>query len=153
MSDATPAGYSGKPLWQKLGLEQGLRILVRDAPGDYADLVGLAAAGLDLVSPHAAFDLAHLFATRAIELSADLKALAARLPPTGVIWISWPKKAARVPTDITEDTIRRIALPIGLVDVKVYAVDVEWSGLKLVWRRENRPAARQQQKSPKVSTE
>ena len=79
-----------------------------------------------------------MFATSAKVLKAELDALSARLPAQGTIWVSWPKKAAKVATDITEDTVREIALPMGLVDVKVCAVDEVWSGLKLVWRREHR---------------
>ncbi|NCT67710.1 MAG: DUF3052 domain-containing protein [Rhodanobacteraceae bacterium] len=140
MSQAVPAGYSGKPVWQKLGLTPALRVRVLHAPGDYAALVGLGEATPALVGTHAAFDLAHLFAREAAQLARDVHALAAELPAHGVIWVSWPKKAAKVPTDITEDSVRAVALPLGLVDVKVCAVDAVWSGLKLVWRRERRAA-------------
>jgi hypothetical protein len=133
-----PAGYSGKPVWQKLGIAPETRVLVRNAPADYAHLVGLREADLILASPRGAFDLAHVFATSAKELAADIAVLAKRLPAKGVLWVSWPKKAAKVATDITEDTVRRIALPLGLVDIKVCAIDAVWSGLKLVWRRERR---------------
>ena len=138
MSHVASAGYSGKPVWQKLGLAAHLRVRVLHAPGDYAALVGLAPEALQLAGPRAPFDLAHLFADRAAELAHALDRLAASLPAGGVIWVSWPKKAAKVPTDITEDTVRELALPLGLVDVKVCAVDAVWSGLKLVWRREQR---------------
>jgi hypothetical protein len=138
MASATPAGYSGKPIWQKLGLSPTTRVLVRSAPADYACIVGLPARDLTLASPRGAFDVAHVFATSATVLAAEIGALAKRLPATGAIWASWPKKSAKVATDITEDTVRRIALPLGLVDVKVCAIDAVWSGLKLVWRRERR---------------
>ncbi|HEY0229998.1 MAG TPA: DUF3052 domain-containing protein [Dokdonella sp.] len=138
MSLANAAGYSGKPVWQKLGLKPELRVLVRGAPGDYAGLVGLGDAACNLVGARAAFDLAHLFATSARELAKDIDALSPRLPAAGTLWVSWPKKASKVATDITEDTVREIALPLGLVDVKVCAIDAVWSGLKLVWRRERR---------------
>lgn len=138
MSTPKPVGYSGKAVWQKLGLSPALRVLLRGAPADYARMVGLPEADLMRASPRAAFDLAHVFATSAKTLKAELAALAKRLPAQGTIWVSWPKKAARVATDITEDTVREIALPMGLVDVKVCAVDEVWSGLKLVWRREHR---------------
>ena len=138
MSGGTVHGYSGKLLWQKLGLKAGLRILVLDSPSDYAGLVGLEAASLNLVGPRAAFDLAHVFTTQRKVLISRIEALASRLPAEGVIWTSWPKKSSRVPTDITEDTIREVSLPLGLVDIKVCAVDATWSGLKLVWRKELR---------------
>jgi hypothetical protein len=133
-----PAGYSGKPIWQKLGLARETRVLVRSAPSDYAALVGLRARDLTLATPRGAFDIAHVFATSAKTLDAEINALAKRLPATGTIWVSWPKKSAKVATDITEDTVRKIALPLGLVDVKVCAIDAVWSGLKLVWRRDRR---------------
>jgi hypothetical protein len=134
----TPAGYSGKPIWQKLGLDAKHRVLVRGAPSDYAKLVGLRTADLTLATPRGAFDIAHIFETSASALERELESLAKKLPAAGTIWVSWPKKSAKVATDITEDTVRRIALPLGLVDVKVCAIDATWSGLKLVWRRENR---------------
>jgi hypothetical protein len=138
MCPTAPAGYSGKPIWQKLGLAAETRVLVRGAPSDYAALVGLRTGELALVSARGAFDLAHVFATSAKTLDAEIGALAKRLPATGVLWISWPKKSAKVATDITEDTVRKLALPLGLVDVKVCAIDAVWSGLKLVWRRDRR---------------
>jgi len=138
MASAAPAGYSGKPIWHKLGIARETRVLVRGAPSDYGAIVGLDARDLTLTTPRGAFDIAHVFATSAKTLDAEINALAKRLPATGVIWASWPKKSAKVATDITEDTVRRIALPLGLVDVKVCAVDAVWSGLKLVWRRERR---------------
>jgi hypothetical protein len=133
-------GYSGKPVWQKLGLATELRLLVRRAPSDYAALVGSAPERLRFVGPRAAFDLAHVFVTTRAQLAADLAALDARLPDDGTIWVSWPKKASGVATDVVEDTVRELALPLGLVDVKVCAVDATWSGLKLVRRRERRVA-------------
>jgi len=138
MPERKPAGYSGKPVWQKLGLAAESRLLLRHAPGDYADMVGLDAGALNEVGARAAFDIAHVFATSKAELAEEIRSLAQRLGATGVIWVSWPKKAAKVATDITEDTVREIALPLGLVDVKVCAVDDVWSGLKLVWRRDRR---------------
>lgn len=134
------AGYSGKPVWQKLGLKPELRVRVVDAPGDYARLVGLD--GLAPVGARAAFDLAHVFASSAARLDAHVRTLAKTLPPAGTLWVSWPKKASKVPTDVTEDTVRAIALPLGLVDVKVCAIDEVWSGLKLVWRRGERGSRR-----------
>jgi hypothetical protein len=138
MGTTAPAGYSGKPIWQKLGLSPGARVLVRGAPAEYAAIVGLRPNDLTLAGPRGAFDIAHVFATSAKALGAAIDALARRLPAAGVIWVSWPKKSAKVSTDVTEDTVRAIALPLGLVDVKVGAIDEVWSGLKLVWRRERR---------------
>ena len=138
MPTAKSTGYSGKPVWQKLGLAPTLRVLLRGAPADYARVIGLREGDLCRVSPRAAFDMAHVFATSAKTLTVELAALCKRLPAHGAIWVSWPKKAAKVATDITEDTVRKIALPTGLVDVKVCAIDEVWSGLKLVWRRERR---------------
>lgn len=138
MRPAPPAGYCGKPIWQKLGLARETRVLVRSAPSDYATIVGLRASELTLATPRGGFDIAHVFATSAKTLHTEVKALAKRLAATGVIWVSWPKKSAKVATDITEDTVRKVALPLGLVDVKVCAVDAVWSGLKLVWRRDHR---------------
>ena len=138
MSPTAPAGYSGKPIWQKLGLAAKQRVLVRGAPSDYAAIVGVRAGELTLTSPRGKFDIAHVFATSAKTLDAEINALAKRLPAAGVIWVSWPKKSAKVATDITEDTVRKIALPLGLVDIKVCAIDAIWSGLKLVWRRDRR---------------
>ena len=138
MAAAAPAGYSGKPIWQKLGIVPTTRVLVRAAPSDYAALVGLRAKELTLAAPRGAFDMAHVFATSAKTLDTEINTLAKRLAATGVLWVSWPKKSAKVATDITEDTVRRIALPLGLVDVKVCAIDAVWSGLKLVWRRDRR---------------
>lgn len=138
MCPTAPAGYSGKPIWQKLGLARETRVLVRGAPSDYAAMVGLRASELTLATRRDAFDIAHVFATSAKTLDTEINALAKCLPATGVIWVSWPKKSAKVATDITEDTVRKIALPLGLVDVKVCAIDAVWSGLKLVWRLERR---------------
>jgi hypothetical protein len=138
MGPTAPAGYSGKPIWQKLGLAPATRVLVRGAPADYAKIVGLRAGELTLATPRGAFDIAHVFTTSAKTLDTEIVTLAKRLPATGVIWVSWPKKSAKVATDIVEDTVRAIALPLGLVDVKVCAVDAVWSGLKLVWRRDRR---------------
>lgn len=137
MSDATiRAGYSGKPVWRKLGLDASRPVLVDGEIEDYAGLVGLA--HIQHIDANAAFETAHLFVRDAHQLEARLKALSARLPDHGFVWVSWPKKSSRVPTDITEDTIRAHAFPLGLVDIKVCAIDAVWSALKLVRRRENR---------------
>lgn len=135
----SPAGYSGTPLWKKLGIRDGTAVVTVNAPANYTELLSGAPAGVSFASeaePPVAF--VHLFVTRKAALAAKLPELLADLAPDGVIWVSWPKKAAKVPTDVTEDTIREVALPLGLVDVKVCAVDAVWSGLKLVVRVANR---------------
>ena len=132
------AGYSATPLAKKLGLAPGMRVCAIGCDG-YVGLVG--AGDLDLAlqaKPGATTDLVHLFATRRHELEAWLPRLRRSLRPNAALWVSWPKKISKVQTDIVEDTIREIALPLGFVDVKVCAVDGVWSGLKLVVRKELR---------------
>lgn len=132
------AGYSGTPLPRKLGLAPGMRVCAIGCD-DYATLVGSGALGLVLqAEPDAKTDLAHLFATRRNELESWLPRLRKALRPDAVVWVSWPKKASKVATDIVEDTIREVALPLGFVDVKVCAVDAVRSGLKLVLRKQLR---------------
>ena len=134
-----PAGYSGKPLYQKLGIKPGHRICVIGAPEDYADIIEGKVAGMTVTNDaRLKADMAHIFETRHAQLARKLPALMKAIAPDGAIWVSWPKKSAKVATDITEDVIRTVALPLGLVDVKVCAVNDVWSGLKLVIRREHR---------------
>ncbi len=136
---ATPAGYSGTPLWKKLGLKPGLRLCVVNAPADYDALIAGAPEPMERATrPGASVGLVHLFAEQRAELSRQLPRLREQLAPEAVLWVSWPKKASKRSTDITEDVIRELALPIGWVDVKVCAVDAVWSGLKLVVRKELR---------------
>ncbi|TNE64607.1 MAG: DUF3052 domain-containing protein [Alphaproteobacteria bacterium] len=130
------AGYSGTPLIKKLGIREGFAVTFLDAPEDYGLLLGPlpvgvheAAMGLDFVQG---------FFTRRAVMAAALETWLPRIKRDGMIWVSWPKKAAKVETDITEDVVRAVALPMGLVDVKVCAVDTIWSGLKLVIRKELR---------------
>ncbi len=133
------AGYSGTPLVKKLGIRPGSRILPLHAPANYASLIAPLPENATLVSRVTArTDVVHLFSTKRKELSATLKTLREKLTDEAAIWVSWPKKSAKVPTDITEDTIREVALPLGFVDIKVCAVDDVWSGVKLVVRREHR---------------
>jgi len=130
------AGYSGTPLAKKLGIKPGSRLFVAGAPPDYARLVAPLPNDVKIVSRMTGdTDIAHLFTTHRADLTAKLRSTLAMLKPAGAIWISWPKKASKVPTDITEDTIREVALPLGLVDIKVCAVNEVWSGLKLVIRK------------------
>jgi hypothetical protein len=135
-ADAPAAGYSGTPLAKKLGLSAGSRIVLIGAPAGYRDLVAPLPEGVAFGSRmSAATDIVHLFATRRSELQRHLAACRSALAPTAVVWVSWPKQSAKVATDITEDTIRELALPLGFVDVKVCAVTTVWSGLKLVVRK------------------
>ena len=133
------AGYSGTPLARKLSLKDGLRIWWDGMPDSVrAEIEGDGLALEMLDSPDAPVEAAHLFVTERAVLDSKVRALLPLLAPDGFVWISWPKKAAKVETDITEDAIRDVVLPLGLVDVKVCAVDATWSGLKLVIRKELR---------------
>jgi len=131
------AGYSGTPLWKKLGYKAGVSAYVEGEPGNYISLLTLPADVVVTWLPRAKSEMefVHLFATSASQLKSKLESVRKRIVPVGVIWVSWPKKSSGVTSDITEDTIRDLALPMGLVDVKVCAVDEVWSGLKLVIRR------------------
>ncbi len=132
-------GYSGTPLAKKLGIKEHSRVLPIAAPDDYIDMLEPLPNGVRFEKRAGpAIDLAHVFADRRSELHKHLVALRGKLRADAAIWVSWPKKAAKVPTDITEDTIREVALPLGFVDIKVCAVSDVWSGLKLVVRRELR---------------
>ena len=133
------AGYSGTPLAKKLGIKPGSRLAVSGAPKNYPELLAPLPEGVRFErSLGPGTDIAHVFATKRAELSQALRGSLRKMKPDAAIWVSWPKKAAKVETDITEDTIREIALPMGLVDIKVCAVDETWSGLKLVLRKEKR---------------
>lgn len=133
------AGYSGTPLVKKLGIQEGATLYLVNAPEDYLQLVSPVPKGLT-ITPRLTngIDIAHIFSTKETHLVKALNAILPKLKQDGSLWVSWPKKLAKVQTDITEDTIRRIALPMGLVDIKVCAVTEVWSGLKLVIRKENR---------------
>jgi len=134
-----PAGYSGTPLSKKLGITHSTRLVVLGEPHDYATLLGpLPPGAVRLASPTKTASLVHVFVTEREALSAQLEGLRSGLGPEAAVWVSWPKKASRVPTTVTEDTIREVALPLGFVDVKVCAVSEVWSGLKLVVRKELR---------------
>jgi len=133
------AGYSGTPLAKKLGIKEGFSILAVNPPADYESLTSPLPAGAGVsedASPDR--DIIHFFTNTRDELFRGLAEYKNLIKPNGSIWVSWHKKAAKLPTEITEDTVREAALPLGLVDVKVCAVDEKWSGLKLVIRRENR---------------
>jgi len=134
-----PAGYSGTPLAKKLGIKEGMRVIALNAPDAYESwLEGLPATASisDRMAPPVA--AVHLFETRRSSLAKTLKSLRSRLQVDGFVWVSWPKRTSGLKTDITEDVIREVALPLGFVDVKVCAVTDTWSGLKLVIRRSER---------------
>ena len=133
------AGYSGTPLARKLSLKDGQRVWWEGMPDGIRDEIGREGLALDLLAaPEAPIDAVHVFVTSRAALEEAMGRLLPRLARSGFIWVSWPKKAAKVPTDVTEDVIRAVALPMGLVDVKVCAVDATWSALKLTIRRELR---------------
>ncbi|NUS99772.1 MAG: DUF3052 family protein [Sphingomonas sp.] len=130
------SGYSGTPLAKKLSLKDGMRVWRDGMPKSVADEIAAEKLHLELLDkPEPPIDAAHIFVTARGELKAKLHQLMPLLAMSGFIWVSWPKKAAKVPTDITEDSIRHVCLSMGLVDVKVCAVDATWSGLKLMKRR------------------
>ena len=134
-----PSGYSGTPLAKKLGLKHGMRVWFDGMPQSVREEI--AADGVVLSEeavPTPGIHAAHIFVTARAELEEKLALLRKLIDPAGMIWVSWPKKASRVPTDISEDVIRNVCLPMHLVDVKVCSVDDIWSGLKLVIRREYR---------------
>lgn len=132
------AGYSGTPLAAKLGIKEGSRLHLSAAPKNYLDLVALPKGAGLAKTINGQTDIVHIFATEKARLAALLRASVRKIRPDAAIWVSWPKKSSKVPTDITEDRVREVALPMGLVDIKVCAVDEVWSGLKLVVRKENR---------------
>jgi hypothetical protein len=137
------AGYSGTPLAKKLGIKAGTRLYAPTAPSHYLDLLDPLPDDVVVATKlSTTVDVAHLFVTLRVDLASHLRRCLKSLRDDAAIWVSWPKKASKVPTDITEGTIRDLALPMGLVDIKVCAVDEVWSGLKLVVRKENRASAR-----------
>ncbi len=134
------AGYSGTPLIKKLGIKPGYKIIILNAPDNYAATLGPLPD--DVTQPNtldALLDFIHFFSKDRAELEAEFPNLKAALAYDGMLWISWPKKASKVPTDLNENIIRDIGLRNGLVDVKVAAIDTVWSGLKFVYRLEDRP--------------
>lgn len=133
-----PAGYSGTPLAKKLGFKDGMAVWQSGLPDDVRAAIDAQA---DIAWTSGSMDgpvAAHIFTTERADMERLLAELRERMAQDGFVWISWPKKASKVPTDITEDVVRAVALPMGLVDIKVCAVDDIWSGLKLVIRKELR---------------
>jgi hypothetical protein len=143
LTRSATAGYSGTPLAKKLGVSEGRTVFAVGAPARYKELLAPLPPRVRFVTKvEPATDIIHLFVTERDELSTRLSGLRSAIRPDAAIWVSWPKKAAKVPTDITEDVIREVALPLGFVDVKVCAIDETWSGLKRVIRKANRPSVR-----------
>ncbi len=139
MTSSIAAGYSGTPLAKKLGIKEGSQVLLIGAPDDYESLLAPLPPGVVFqAQAGGSTDLVQVFVTRRAELEKHLASLRRKLRADAPAWVSWPKKSAKVPTDITEDTIREVALPLGFVDIKVCAVSEVWSGLKLVVRKELR---------------
>ncbi len=134
-----PAGYSQRSLVEKLGIKPGTRIAILHPPRGYRATLGKLPRGVTVTSVlRGVLPFIHFFTADRALLERQLPALLRTLAPDGAVWVSWPKKASGVPTDITEDVVRAVALPTGLVDIKVAAIDEVWSGLKLVRRRKNR---------------
>jgi hypothetical protein len=132
-------GYSGTPLYKKLGIKPNFKVHLINPPENYFSLLGGLPENVSFIEVIAEkVDLIHSFIANGNSLNSELQKFQSQIVENGSIWISWYKKASKIPTDVTEDLIRDTALAIGLVDVKVCAVDEKWSGLKLVIRRENR---------------
>jgi hypothetical protein len=135
------AGYAGTPLARKLGIGEGDEVALIGAPERFEDTVGelpdVASLHTDLADD-ARYDVIVAFITQRAELEAELPRLRMRMAPACGLWIAWPKRASRVPTDVTDQVIRDVVLPTGLVDNKVCAIDETWSGLRLVIRKQNR---------------
>ena len=142
VSGMSTAGYSGTPLARKLGIREGDRLVLLGDPGHALDLLSPLPAGVEVGRTLAPAELVLFFTIARAELAGHVDALGEAIFPDGSCWIAWPKRAAKVDTDMTEDVVRDVALPRGLVDTKVCAVDETWSGLKLVWRKELRKAER-----------
>jgi hypothetical protein len=133
------AGYSATPLVGKLGFKAGMKVAVLDAPEGFGDTLGGLPDGVAVARRlGAGKDMVIVFVTERAVLVKRLDALRTAIAPAGMIWVAWPKRASGVQTDVTEDVIREVVLPAGLVDVKVCAVDATWSGLKLEIRKELR---------------
>lgn len=128
------AGPSGTPLWQKLGLKPGQRLLLLDAPKDFDQLLVGAPGGIVRTSRVAAFDAAVLFATTVRAQETHLARVLTKLASGGMLWLAWPKQASGVVTDLSDEAVRRMGLAAGLVDIKVCAIDATWSALKFVHR-------------------
>ncbi len=133
------AGYSGTPLPRKLGIKAGHRVVLEGAPPEFPAALEPLPEGVSLRTRRGGTtDVLVYFTTSADDLAANIERLGAAIEVDGAVWVAWPKRASKVTTDMTEDVVREVALPLGLVDNKVAALDATWSGLRLVWRRELR---------------
>jgi hypothetical protein len=140
MTRRGPTGYSGTPLPRKLGIKPESRLAIVGAPDGFERTLGELPEGVELRSrARGPLDVILFFTTSRAALERRFDALARALDPAGALWVAWPQRSSGVPTDMTEDVVREVALPKGLVDNKVCAIDETWSGLRLVIRRENRP--------------
>ena len=131
---SAPAGYSGTPLWQKLGLKPGQRLLVMDAPKEIEALLAGAPEGIVRMSRTASFDAAVLFARTVRAQETQLARVLPKFASGGMLWLAWPKTASGVVSDLADESVRRMGLAAGLVDIKVCAIDATWSALKFVHR-------------------
>ena len=132
-------GYSGTPLPQKLGIKRGMLMTALNAPPNLDAMLGELPDGVTITRRLGGHrDLVLIFVTRQVDLAARIPSLTSAIAQNGMIWVAWPKRASKIETDMTEDAVRETALPNGLVDNKVCAIDETWSGLRLVWRRERR---------------
>lgn len=148
------AGYSSTPLPKKLGISGTTRLLPIQAPDDYTLILGPLPEGTQIVSTLSAeTTIVHLFVARRADLEQHLTRLRREIADDTAVWVSWPKKTSKLPTDLTEDTIRDAALPLGFVDIKVCAVTDIWSGLKLVIRKELRGKAPSKPAAPTAPRE
>ena len=136
------AGYSGKPLAQKLGIKSGFAVAPIGAPRHYRALLRPLPVGVRFCTVEKEPDLIHYFCTDRARFAKDLSGLRKKMRDDAMLWVSWPKKSAGVPTTVTENVVRELALPLGLVDTKVCAVDETWSALRLVVRLANRKSAK-----------
>jgi len=138
-----PAGYSGTPLPKKLGIKEGHSVALLRAPAGFDGTLGELPDGVSVrTRAQGTNDVIVSFHTERRDFEATLPKALKAMDVDGGLWVAWPKKASKVPTDITEDTVREVCLPLGLVDNKVCAIDEVWSGLRVVWRKELRPAKR-----------
>lgn len=135
----TQAGYSGTPLARKLGMKLGMAVVLHNAPAGFEATIEGLPEGVRFADPgEAPVGMVVYFTTERADLAAGFERLAPTLDPPGMFWVAWPKRASKVPTDITEDGLRDLLLPTGWVDTKVCAIDATWSGLRFVRRKENR---------------
>jgi hypothetical protein len=133
------AGYSGKPVTQKLGIKPGFCIFVDGAPSAYGKMVGPLPADVTVkAAVKAPLDMVHVFVTQAAGLAAKLRRYRTAIAPDGMIWVSWPKQSSGIVSDLSDVVVRDTALPLGLVDIKVCAIDEVWSGLKFVIPKDQR---------------